>query len=269
MLSDKQMTRTVIIILTFISIQTFATGQQGELIIYEGNTLQMMSEPLETYLRAHEPREKLYPFLKDGCSTGLWRGYVGLWEYKDNGLFLIDIYGCGRKGINVKKEIFRNNEGPISASWFTGQLFIEKGKMIKYIHSGYERIYEQEIVIDIDKGVVKDIKTYDNGVKPNDKGCSRDPKDILEKIYQEINWTNIPKLSKDYKLFVVIKIGNNGELIENEIKGNLSEAYKNEISKVLESFPPIQVLYSRGQPAHEGWTMVIVFNRQNKRKYWR
>jgi len=90
------MRRIITIILTLIPIQAIATGQQGELIIYEGDTLQMLSEPLEPYLSANEPREKFYPLLKHGCSTSLHRGYVGLWEYKDNEIYLIDIYGCGR-----------------------------------------------------------------------------------------------------------------------------------------------------------------------------
>ncbi|HYF69476.1 MAG TPA: hypothetical protein VD884_15130, partial [Ohtaekwangia sp.] len=48
---------------------TYATGQQGELVIYKGDTLTMLSEPLEVYLRNHEPREKLHPILGNGSST--------------------------------------------------------------------------------------------------------------------------------------------------------------------------------------------------------
>jgi hypothetical protein len=265
----SSMKRTIIIILTLISLQAFATGQEGELIIYKGDTLQMMSEPLEAYLSANEPRERFYPFLKDGCSTALWRGYVGLWEYRESGLYLIDIYACGQKSNSIKKAVFKNNDGAILASWFSGKLFIEKGKMIKYNHSGYDRIYEKEFVIEIEEGEIKNVETHDNGVKPSDKGFSRDPDDILGKIYQSINWDNIPKLSKDLKLFSTFQIGDNGELINIEIKGELGEAYKTELSKALNSFPPIQVLYSRGQPAHEGWTMMIVFSGQSKRKYAR
>jgi hypothetical protein len=229
----------------------------------------MTCEPLETFLGENEPRERLHIRLKHGCSTALWRGYVGLWEYRNDKLYLIDIYACGDKRQSIKKAIFKNSEGPILADWYTGPLFIQKGKIIKYNHSGYDRIYEKEIVANVDKGELKDIKTHDNGVNPNDNGFSRNPEEILTKIYHSINWTNIPRLSKNFKVFVSCQIGDNGELINTEIKGDLRDMYKKENDNVLKAFPPIQVLYSRGQPAHEGWTMMIVFNGQSKRKYAR
>jgi hypothetical protein len=260
------MRQTVILVLTFISIQTFATGQQGELIIFKGDTLQMTCEPLEAFLTENEPRERLHIRLKGGCSTALWRGYVGLWEYSDNKLYLVDIYACGDKRQSIKKVIFKDNKGPVFAAWYTGPLFIQKGKIIKYNHSGYDRIYEKEIVADVDGGEIKDIRTFDNGVKPNDNGFSRKPEDILTKIYQNINWTNIPKLSKDLKLFATFQVGDNGKFINIKIDGDIDEVYRTEVSNVLNSFPPVQVLYSRGKPSLEGWTMKIVFSGQSKRR---
>jgi hypothetical protein len=264
---SQKMLKIITIILTFITVQCFATGQQSELIIFEGDTLQMLCEPLEPYLREHEPRKQLHIRLDVGCSTALWRGYVGLWEYKNNKLYLVDIYACGEKSMSIKGAIFKNSVEPIIASWYTGSLFIQKGKMIKYHHSGYDRIYEREIVADVDKGEIHSIKTYDNGVRPDDHGFSRNPNDILEKIYHEISWENIRVLSKDHKLFVTFQVGEGGKLINLKIESSLDKVYEAEIMNVLSSFPPVQVLYSRGQPALEGWTMKIVFSKQSKRKY--
>ena len=64
------------LILLFLILSTeltLATGQQAELIIYEGDTLQLLSMPLESYLGEYEEREKKYPFLRQVCSTALWR----------------------------------------------------------------------------------------------------------------------------------------------------------------------------------------------------
>jgi len=260
---------TLLFVLTLSFGQLYATGQGSEFIIYKGDTLQMMSEPLEPYLSANEPRGNFYLPLKDGCSTALWRGYVGLWEIRDDRLYLIDVYACGNKAKSIKNKIFKDNELDIVASWFTGKLFVEKGKVIKYHHSGYDRIYEQEIVIDIDGGDVKGMKTYENGVKPTDKGFSRNPEEILTQIYENIDWSGISKLSKEFKLFLTFQIGDNGESINTEIKGDLSGPYKTALQNALRSLPPIQVLYSRGQPSHEGWTMMIVFSGQSRRKYAR
>jgi len=263
------MIKIIVTVLAFISIQCFATGQQGELIIFEGDTLQMLSEPLESYLRKHEPREKLHFNLDGGCSTALWRGYVGLWEYKNNKLYLVDIYACGKKENSIKAAIFKEFAEPIIASWYTGSLFIQKGKLIKYHHSGYDRIYEKELVAEVDKGEIKGIKQYDNGVRPTDQGFSRNPNDILKKIYQNINWKNIEAYSKENKLYVTFQIAESGKLINSKIESNLDKTYEAEIFDVLNSFPPVQVLYSRGQAALEAWTMKIVLSKQNKRKYAR
>jgi hypothetical protein len=263
------MTRNLFILFTFLSTSAFATGQASELIIYEGDTLQLTCEPLEQFLKEHEPRKKFYIMLENGCSTALWRGYVGLWKYQDEKLYLIDVYPCGDKTKSIKKLIFKEREDHILADWYTGHLFIQKGKVIKYNHSGYDRIYEKEIVVNVEKGETKEIKTYDNGVKPDDNRFSRNPNHIMTKIYQSINWSNIPRLSKNYKLFVSFQIGENGEMINTKIESEISNSYKDEIENVLKTFPPIQVLYSRGKSSNEGWTMKIVFSRHNKRKYAR
>jgi hypothetical protein len=131
---------------------TFATGQQGELVIYKGDTLTMLSEPLETYLRNHEPREKLHPALGNGSSTALWRGYVGLWRIDDGRLLLVDVYAFGDTTQSIKKFIFKNQKEDVFVDWFSGELIVGKGKVIRYNHGGYDRSYEQEIVVAVLSG---------------------------------------------------------------------------------------------------------------------
>jgi hypothetical protein len=256
-------------ILILWTINCLATGQSGELIIYKGDTLTMLCEPLEIYLQQNEPREKFYPFLKDGCSTALWRGYVGLWEIKENRLFLIDVFACGDKTKSIKDKIFKGLDLEIFADWFEGQLFIEKGKVIKYNHMGYDRYYEKEIVTIVKNGIVVSEAEYINGVKPNDNRFSRDPKDIQAAIYKGINWDKLPKLSKDKKLFITIKIDEEGRIGGSEINGQIENEYKDEIKKIIKDFPTIQVFYSRGQPIKEGWVIPIFFNKENRRRYAR
>jgi hypothetical protein len=93
--------------------------------------------------------------------------------------------------------------------------------MIKYNHMGYDRYYEKEILIDVEKGITGNTVEYDNGVKPNDNGFSREPNAIQAAIYKTINWENLPKLSKDKKLFVTIKIDGEGRIRESEINGQI------------------------------------------------
>lgn len=231
----------------------------------------MLCEPLEIYLQKNEPRDKLHPFLKDGCSTALWRGYVGLWEIDNGRLLLVDIYMCGDKKRSIKDTIFKNQNSKIFADWFSGQLFIEKGKVIKYNHMAYDRYYENEIVAEVKNGVIEREIEYKNGVKPDDKRFSRDIRTIDEEIYKRIDWNKLPKLSNDKRIIAEL-ILDNGKLTTTDSiidKQRIEDIYKAELKRVIANFPDIQVFYSRGQPLREGYYGPIIFSRQNKRRYAR
>ncbi len=260
-----------IIILILWTTSCLATGQIGELIIYKGDTLTMLCEPLEVYLRKNEPREKLYPFLRDDCSTALWRGYVGLWELKNGRLVLIDIFACGQKSVSIKNKVFKGQQQEIFADWYTGQLFIERGKVIKYNHMAYDRCYETEIVVDLNGGIVEKETEYMNGVKPDDKRFTRDVDKINEEIYRRIDWNKLPTLSNDKRIFASLTLDNGKLTSEDSVieKQNIEEVYKIEVKRVIAGFPEIQVFYSRGQPLREGYYGAIIFSRENKRRYAR
>ncbi|MBT7577384.1 MAG: hypothetical protein HN633_01255, partial [Candidatus Marinimicrobia bacterium] len=55
----------------------------------------------------------------------------------------------GRYRLDGKEAIF--------ADWFTGDLRIPKGRMLEYVHAGFNSIYEQELLLTLERGVV--IKT--------------------------------------------------------------------------------------------------------------
>lgn len=84
--------------------------------------------------------------------TDCWRDYVGTWEIKDNEFHLKDIEG---KYKLLSKE-------KILADWFTGVIRIPKGEMLRYIHMGFASVYESEIHIQIEKGIVIKSKEIDN-----------------------------------------------------------------------------------------------------------
>lgn len=259
---------TTTILITWVSA-CFATGQVGESVIYRGDTLIMLSEPLEIYLQKNEPRERFYPTLEDGCSTALWRGYVGLWEIKDNRLILLDIFACGDRSMSIKNKVFKEDGLEIFASWFTGKVFLEKGRLLKYNHIGYDRYYENEIVVTIQNGNVHSVKEFTNGVKPDDNRFTRDINIILGEIYKRINWNKLPKISNKKRISLQItldkgKIVVNDSLIDTQ---KIEDSYKEEIKGVIRDFPEVQVFYSRGEQLKEGYYGMLIFSRENRRKY--
>jgi hypothetical protein len=70
------------------------------------------------------------------------------------------------------------NGTPVLADWFSGVLRVPKGERLQYVHMGYGSVYEQELHIKIDNGVVVKTRTIDNRGKKHDEW--------------EIGWKNLP-----------------------------------------------------------------------------
>ncbi len=85
-------------------------------------------------------------------STACWRRYVGTWEVRGGRLYLTGVVGCYE---------MRGAE-PILAEWFSGLLHIPRGELLKYIHMGFESVYEQDLYVRIEGGVVVESWTVDN-----------------------------------------------------------------------------------------------------------
>ena len=132
------------------------TAQAKEIIIYDGNEYRMASEPLAQYFKKLKKR----PVMEATLSC-CWRGYIGTWEVRVKKLFLIDFtahVGDDNKRVDYifpgKKEVF--------ADWFNGVVKIPQGMLMKYVHSGYESIYERDIILEFKKGVLISSITIDN-----------------------------------------------------------------------------------------------------------
>jgi len=85
-------------------------------------------------------------------STGCYRMYVGTWEVKDGRFFLVGIRGFYK---------LVGNE-PLFADWFTGVLRIPRGEMLNYVHGDFLSVYEVEVRVRIERGVVIETRVTDN-----------------------------------------------------------------------------------------------------------
>jgi hypothetical protein len=92
-------------------------------------------------------------------STACWRCYKGTWEIKDGRFFLASIVG--------KYKML--TESPIFADWYSGVLRVPRGKLLHYVHMGYGSVYEEEVHVKIEKGVVVKTKVIDNRGKKFDE----------------------------------------------------------------------------------------------------
>lgn len=138
------------------------TAQVPDTIRFAGVTYPLMCNPLESLFDQGHPRP---PFVSE--STANWRGYVAHWELDDDALFLVGLdaqffrppEGESPGQVNPGalpefslEDLYAGRGGPICASWFTGTLRIPDGKLVKYIHAGYESRYERYVMLDIESG---------------------------------------------------------------------------------------------------------------------
>ncbi len=138
------------------------TAQLPERIVYEGTEGFLFTDPLESYFTKDSPRPEFA-----APHTACWRGYVGVWEIKEDFLYLSDIKAWMRnaegKAASVGFEkIFPGKSKPLKADWFTGTLRIPRGKAIHYVHMGYQTIYEVDVFLTIEAGKVIGRQTVDN-----------------------------------------------------------------------------------------------------------
>ncbi len=62
------------VLVLFLAVDTFATAQQPDKIIYNGTTYDLHSNPLEAYFEKNPDKKSKSSVI----SSALWRGYVAI-----------------------------------------------------------------------------------------------------------------------------------------------------------------------------------------------
>ncbi|MFO1389504.1 hypothetical protein [Cellvibrio sp.] len=133
------------------------TTQVMEKILYQGETLEMYTTPLEDYFAQMENRPQFMP-----PASCLWRGYVGKWEISNDQLFLLDFGSTLEDGTEVSmRTYFLESTDRVFAQWYSGQLHVVSGKLLGHIHI-FRPIFERDIFIDVKQGLVVATKVVHN-----------------------------------------------------------------------------------------------------------
>lgn len=136
------------------------TAQIPETLHWEGRQVPMCTEPLDDYftLVGTKPRFAV-------TCTALWRGYVGEWEIRDGRLYLVGISATLAEGQEATLEsIFPGFPDRVFAHWYSGILRIPQGKLLEYFHGGFGSVYETDLLVDVEDGVLKGTRERRNGV---------------------------------------------------------------------------------------------------------
>lgn len=137
------------------------TAQYPEGLIYQGEEMDMYTEPLSDYLNKSAVKIRF----RANCSA-LWRGYIGSWEVLEGQLLLTSLKGTLEDGTEASlSTIFPDALGKVPARWYSGTLQIPKGRELKYIHMGYGSIFEYDLFLEVLRGRVIATRLHRNEVE--------------------------------------------------------------------------------------------------------
>jgi hypothetical protein len=131
------------------------TAQIMERIFYNEEEYGMACEPLGQYLE-----KKGIQFV--GMMSSCWRGYVGTWELKNDRLYLIGLNGLTSQNSEVGLDFLFPGQSEVFAEWFSGEIRIPQGEMLLYVHMEFASIYEKDLILQFENGVLTAERIVDN-----------------------------------------------------------------------------------------------------------
>lgn len=158
------------------------SAQTPEELIFEGEKHQMFTEPLEDY---REQGGKLPEFVFS--MTCLSRRYVGTWEIVNDSLYLIAIHAELASGEAADLEaLFPGCGATVFADWYSGTIRLPQGKVLKREYIGYCDVYERDLLLEFEKGVLKTRNTRTNSMPiEDDWSCALSDIEIAELIREQ------------------------------------------------------------------------------------
>ena len=144
-----------------------ATGQVADRVVIVGEEWCLLDSPLSRNDSVYKRVDAFLPKHDDrSWCTANWKGFIGCWEIVDSCLYLksivVDMWDEQKKESydwvfdadtlrSVLGEYY--TEHGIYAGWYSQEkLIIGRGKLVTYIHGGYMRNHEEELVVTVENG---------------------------------------------------------------------------------------------------------------------
>ena len=142
------------------------TAQMPERLTYKGEKLSLAEQPLSAFFKLAGSK----PAMAE-TSSALWRGYIGSWEVTNERLYLVGLDGRLEDGSALTLDLlFPGFPDRVFAHWYSGDMRIPQGKLLNYIHAGYASVYERDLILNIERGVVVRETVRHNGKAPKGSG---------------------------------------------------------------------------------------------------
>jgi hypothetical protein len=104
-------------------------------------------------------------------NTALSRCYFGTWEIECDRLYLKKLQRWKKEGDVVTErgieDLFPGYPDGVFAHWYTGELRCPRGSLLKYVHGDFRSIYEEDLFLCVQRGVVLEERVVRNGIAPS------------------------------------------------------------------------------------------------------
>lgn len=254
-----------VLLLLSASLSVGATAQVPDYLIYNGDTLSLSCNPLEPYLGVlgRRPGSQI-------TSSACWRGYIAYFVLRNDSLFLRDItvmeddpLGRYEYAPIDKSEFFpgRDASGDVFADWYSGELYIQYGDILEYVHMGYESFYRYERVFDVKDGIVVSSQEYDNSATSLPFGYNNDCvlRDYLDRA---VDYSRLKRVPDSARVYVsILETDPDGRIVKAEASGKNSKDLEAEAVRVVMNIPRWNVYYSRGRQVQVQWVIPVFFSK--------
>ena len=283
------------IIMLWMSLSTYATGQDGDVIYIDGVQWELLGKPVYADSTLSRTLKEALPKGR-GWTTANWSGYTAYWSIWKDRLCLdsvqYQIYdGSNRFGRTeslpsktLRRFFQKYVEGKhIVATWLNDDIRLAKGKMIYYVHSGYLRNYENERIISIGHGKVCEVKDYQNYVlegfafddyhpeaTPSKQFPRKDNSGLREMFPLHIE--QYPELAGEKRIVFSVRraqVDATGHLVDCEVrvlKPGDNPKLAAEMAEAMKAYYPWRVFYINGEYRAygiNGWTIPYVLDNED------
>lgn len=260
----------IALLLCLLSFRIYATAQIGDIIIFKGDTSILHSLPLEQHPNINTLGKNIFGGKKTCFTTACWHGYQAIWTVIDDEIYLTGIRSCCYHEDKIKADLsklFPNDykNGKVKGSWVNGSIWIQQGRLIHYVHQGFDSIYEREVELTIENGKVKNIQEHNNYVKESIYVENQDSLDGF--LYTRINWSKIPDMGDTkVRINLNLKTTGTGKPIVS-LMNDKSDLYSVEALRVAKQIPEWAFYYKKGKPLVRSFLVRMIFNEENRKKY--
>lgn len=219
-----------LILLSAAVLRLSASACTGEVIYIDGEKWELLGRPICNDSVLYHNLIAALPDDRTEWSTNR-DGYWAYWSVSNGRLCLDSIWMNlydKEKGIDwwecvpdsVLQQVFGSYyiSDTIVALWLTTDIRVARGKRIFYMNVGYDRNYEEEMILSVEHGKIRGQQVYHNRQVTEGYSYTEDPKKIHESLSQiAVNVTRYPILRHEKKIICQVRD------IQNDSLGHITD----------------------------------------------